>query len=241
MTEGVFLSVQRKQILIQLKFRKKTTIHPSLMSVELYRHQENTSRHALKSWQSAKQHDVTFSLHRRPLFPIRDLKLAHTMPPRLPIPPTLSRLLSTVPSHPTPSFQDLLSDSQLAALLRKHSRSTSDSLLHDPSLRISVLSRLSQLTGRPIASDAFSEVGTAEEMAKWYAKNVRGEKVKGYAKGMMGEVLGRESVVDEVDEGGREKEVKEAFRRRLPGNLELDGKMWEQPAKGRVRTKRRGM
>lgn len=170
--------------------------------------------------------------------PTRDPKRAYTMPSRLLTLYTFSRLLSTTPPRPsTPSLRELLSDSQLTELLRKHSRSISDSLLDDPSLRISVLSRLSQLTGRPIASDAFSQVGTAEEMARWYARNVRGERVKGYAK----EMLGRERLGDEVQDEGKEEEVKEEFVKRLPGNLRLDKKTWEPSVKGKVRTKGRGM
>lgn len=92
-----------------------------------------------------------------------------------------------------------------------------------------------------MASDAFSRVGTAEEMAKWYAKNIRKEGFQEHAKGMMAGVLGEKRVLREVEEGGKKEEVKQEVLSKLPGNLVLDMKTWKEPVKGSVRRKGRGM
>lgn len=137
------------------------------------------------------------------------------------------------------SAEDLLSDSDLQSLLRSHNKTASEKVSDDPKLRLALLSRISVRAGRPVASDALGTLHTAEDMAAWFAKNLRPSGARPHARGIMRAAIGSENV-EEVDmridlEGDR---VEEEVLNSLPGNLQLDPNTFRKPDE-RLRKKAR--
>eukprot|EP00177_Eucheuma_denticulatum_P005044 GFKZ01009183.1.p1 GENE.GFKZ01009183.1~~GFKZ01009183.1.p1 ORF type:complete len:180 (-),score=20.75 GFKZ01009183.1:229-768(-) len=147
----------------------------------------------------------------------------------------LSRLQTNSSS---PTTRSLLSDPQLQAQLSSHSATATTSLARSHPLRLELLSRLSALTGRPIASDAFLKLDNAEDMADWYAKNVRGHNVREHGRNLMEGVLGG-GAMKELEDGAGVADKKAELERKLPSNLDIDARTTEKQKRGNVQAKTR--
>lgn len=142
--------------------------------------------------------------------------------------------------------QDLLGDERLTRLLRELGTS-SDVALTDASARVAVLAHFAEACGRPVASNAYANLASVEDMARWYADQLKPNLAHSHARKLImstmtnaeldkGNAINDEAEVEDKICMARD-EVQEEFMANIPSNLTLDPRTFKTPTPTGIRKK----
>lgn len=126
--------------------------------------------------------------------------------------------------------EQILQDGHIQTLL-KESNTTAKTPLTSNEKKISLLAHLSEKYDEPVASNAFADFQTAEDIAQWYSKQLRPVGAEPHARSFIRNALASSdaatSIEDRIDLD--REAVQNDLLSELPSNLNLDPSTFRQP------------